>query len=58
MRQQSKNIDYIERLLIKALVKHFPNDTDLGREIRKIYKRDKDDTDRKEHSDKDNRGGD
>ena len=59
MRQENKNTDlgihYIEILLIKALVKKYPNDTDLGREIRKIYKPKDNDTDRKEHSDKDDR---
>ena len=47
MRQENK--------IIQALVECYPNDTDLGREIRKIYKPKKDDTDRKEHSDKDDR---
>ncbi len=40
MRQESKNIDYIERLFIKALLKKYPNDTDLGREILRLYTND------------------
>jgi len=47
MRQQTK--------IIQALVKCFPNDTDLGREIRKLYKPQDNDTDRKEHSHQDDR---
>lgn len=48
-------IHYIEMLFIKALVRKYPNDTDLGREIRKFYKRKDNDTDRKEHSHQDDR---
>ena len=46
MRQQIKNtdlgIEYIEMLLIKAIVKKYPNDTDLGQEIRRLYTNDTD----------------
>jgi predicted class III extradiol MEMO1 family dioxygenase len=59
MKQQISNtplgIHYIEILFIKALVKKYPNDTDLGREIRKLYKPKDNDTDRKEHSHQDDR---
>ena len=59
MKQQISNtplgIHYIEILFIKALVKKYPNDADLGREIRKLYKEEENDTDRKEHSHQDDR---
>ena len=47
MRQQIK--------IIQALVKCFPNDADLGREIRKLYRPKENDTYRKEHSHQDDR---
>ena len=50
MRQESK--------IIQALIECFPNDADLGREIRKLYKPKDNDTDRKEHSHQDDRRGD